>query len=229
MDSLSGKGDCAAFEDTAIMPSVLHGPSNPPLLTLTLSGLLDLQCRRFGPKEALIIPWTGARWTYNDLRDQSIAMAKTILDLGIRSGDRVGIMAGNCEQYAAVTFAAARVGAILVVLNTTYTAAEALRALRHTGCRLLFTTPEIGKLDNSILLSKLCREPNSTPLLEEIFIMYGDSGQFRTYEDAVSLGHALPNDILDEIEATLNTHETAILMFTSGSTGNPKAASLTHQ
>jgi acyl-CoA synthetase (AMP-forming)/AMP-acid ligase II len=56
-----------------------------------------------------------------------------LIDVGIRPGDRIGIMAGNCEQYVAAVFATARVGAILVVLNNTYTAAEALRALRHTG------------------------------------------------------------------------------------------------
>jgi acyl-CoA synthetase (AMP-forming)/AMP-acid ligase II len=118
-------------------PSILHGPSYPPLVTLTLGGLLDLQCRRYGPKECLVVPWTGARWTYDDLRLQSINIAKMLLDVGIRREDRIGIMAGNCEQYVAIVFAAARIGAILVVLNNTYTAAEALRALRHTGRYLI--------------------------------------------------------------------------------------------
>jgi acyl-CoA synthetase (AMP-forming)/AMP-acid ligase II len=115
------------------IPSILHGPSSPPLVTLTLGRLLDVQCRRYGPKECLVVPWTGARWTYNKLRDESVNLAKMLIDVGIRPGDRIGIMAGNCEQYVAAVFATARVGAILVVLNNTYTAAEALRALRHTG------------------------------------------------------------------------------------------------
>jgi long-chain acyl-CoA synthetase len=67
------------------------------------------------------------------LSNQSIKLAKMLLDVGIRPGDRVGIMAGNCEQYVSVVFAAARVGAILTVLNNTYTADEAVRAMRHTG------------------------------------------------------------------------------------------------
>jgi hypothetical protein len=120
-------------QDATYIPSILHGPAEPPLVTVTLGRLLDLQCRRYGHKECLVISWTGARWSYNHLREQSSSIAKMLLDVGIRQGDRIGIMAGNCEQYVSVLFAAVRVGAILVVLNNTYTAAEALRALRHTG------------------------------------------------------------------------------------------------
>jgi len=120
-------------EGSAFIPSIVHGPSNPPLVTLTLGGLLDLQAQRHAAREALVVRWTGARWTYKELSSQSIKFAKMLLDVGIRPGDRVGIMAGNCEQYVSIVFAAARVGAILTVLNNTYTADEAVRAMRHTG------------------------------------------------------------------------------------------------
>ena len=120
-------------ESSAFVPSIVHGPSNPPLVTLTLGGLLDLQAQRYAEREALVVRWTGARWTYKELSEHSIKLAKMLLDVGIRPGDRVGIMAGNCEQYVAIVFAAARVGAILTVLNNTYTADEAVRAMRHTG------------------------------------------------------------------------------------------------
>lgn len=120
-------------ESTAFVPSIVHGPSDPPLVTLTLGGLLDLQAQRYATREALVVRWTGARWTYKQLSDHSSKLARMLLDVGIRPGDRVGIMAGNCEQYVAVVFAAARAGAILTILNNTYTADEATRALRHTG------------------------------------------------------------------------------------------------
>lgn len=94
---------------------------------------------------------------------------------------------------------------------------------------MLFTTFQIGHLDQSILLSKLCSDPNSAPLLEEIVILNGESGDFRTYEEAVTVGKSLPGDVLEEIGAALNGYEVCMLLFTSGSTGNPKAASLTHQ
>lgn len=113
--------------------SVFHGPSVPELVNLTLGGLLDDQCRTLGDKECLVVSWTRTRWTYSRLRNESRRLAKGLLSLDIHPGDRIGILAGNCEEYVAVFFASAYIGAILVVLNSTYTAAEAQHALRHSG------------------------------------------------------------------------------------------------
>lgn len=114
-------------------PSLLHGPRDPPLVDLTLADLLDLQSHQNGHREVLVIPWTGARWTYAELSRQSRQLARALLAAGIGAGDRVGIMAGNCEQYAAVFFAVAAIGGILVILNNTYTATEAMYALEFSG------------------------------------------------------------------------------------------------
>lgn len=114
-------------------PSLLFGPTDPPLVDLTLGELLNLQCLHHGTREGLVIPWTGARWTYNELNHHSRLLAAALLEMGIGVGDRVGIMAGNCEQYAAVFFAATRIGAILVILNNTYTPTEAQYGLDFSG------------------------------------------------------------------------------------------------
>jgi long-chain acyl-CoA synthetase len=100
---------------------------------LTLGELLNLQCLHHGTREGLVIPWTGARWTYNELNQHSRLLAAALLEMGIGVGDRVGIMAGNCEQYASVFFAATRIGAILVILNNTYTPTEAQYGLDFSG------------------------------------------------------------------------------------------------
>ncbi|KIW00356.1 uncharacterized protein PV09_08068 [Verruconis gallopava] len=222
------KKDGSSSEGSTFRPSIVHGPAEPPLVSLTLGALLDLQTRKYGSREALIVRWTGARWTYKDLCDHSINLAKMLLDVGIRPGDRVGIMAGNCEQYVCVVFAAARVGAILTVLNNTYTAGEALRAMRHTGCKMLFTTSRIGAVDNKILLSQLVHNPDLVPTLEEIVILYGENDGFRTYDEAIEDGRQLPGDALEEVQGALGANDICMLLFTSGSTGNPKAAGLTH-
>jgi acyl-CoA synthetase (AMP-forming)/AMP-acid ligase II len=219
----------SSFPSVDYVPSVFHGPSFPPLVTLTLGRLLDLQCRRYGSQECLIVPWTGARWTYDFLSEQSISLAKMFVDVGICPGDRIGIMAGNCEQYVCAIFAAARAGAILVVLNNTYTSDEATRALEHTGCKILLTTFQIGNVDNSPLITALCQDPNSAPLLEEIIILRGESQDFRTYDEAVETGASLPNHNLEGAQNYVGAHDVCVLLFTSGSTGMPKAASLTHQ
>ena len=113
--------------------SLVHGPTEPPLIQLTLGELLEEQASVRGSKECVVVPWTGARWTYAELRNQSRKLAKALLALGITPGDRIGILAGNCEEYVAVFFAAGYIGAILVVLNSTYTATEAKYALNHSG------------------------------------------------------------------------------------------------
>lgn len=118
-------------------PSILQGVSHPPLLSLTLGELLDQQCQARGDSECLVCPSLGARWTYKTLQEESIQVAHGLLSLGIRAGDRIGILAGNCPEYLSVFFAAGYIGCILVVLNNTYTAQEAKNALKHSGKRLL--------------------------------------------------------------------------------------------
>lgn len=121
--------------------SLVHGGAGPALVDLTLGELLDEQCALRGDKECLIVPWTGARWTYSQLQQKSRSLAKAMLALGVRGGDRVGILAGNCEEYVSVFFAAGYVGCVLVVLNSTYTAMEAQYALDHSG--------EFGRFEES--------------------------------------------------------------------------------
>jgi acyl-CoA synthetase (AMP-forming)/AMP-acid ligase II len=113
--------------------SIVSGPLDPPLSTLTLSQILAQQAQIYPDNECLVIPWTEARWTYQHLWEESNLLARALLKHGIRPRDRVGIMAGNCESYVAVFFACARVGAICVTLNNTYTPREVENALNHTS------------------------------------------------------------------------------------------------
>lgn len=113
--------------------SLVSGPLDPPLIQLTLSQLLSQQAETYPDHEAVIIPWTGARWTYQDLWVESSLLARALLKYGVRPRDRIGIMSGNCEKYIALFFACARVGAICVTLNNTYTATEVEYALKHTS------------------------------------------------------------------------------------------------
>jgi acyl-CoA synthetase (AMP-forming)/AMP-acid ligase II len=113
--------------------SIVSGPLDPPLLQITLSQLLAQQAELYSNRECLVIPWTGARWTYQHLLEESNSLARALLKYGVRPRDRVGIMSGNCEKYVAVFFACLRVGAICVTLNNTYTATETEYALKHTS------------------------------------------------------------------------------------------------
>lgn len=225
--------------------SIIHGPIDPPLVDLTLGELLNLQCLHYGTRECLVIPWTGARWTYDELNHQSSLLAAALLDMGIGVGDRLGIMAGNCEQYAAVFFAATRIGAILVILNNTYTPTEAQYGLKFSGmsscvviffpvstsdsadvdCKILFTTKTIGRLDNKPLLTELKAGARALTTI----ILRGDAEGFSTYADTLQRGSRVSLELLHSAERKVLPHLICNLQFTSGTTGLPKAAMLTHQ
>ncbi|KAL2753747.1 hypothetical protein ACRALDRAFT_2111180 [Sodiomyces alcalophilus JCM 7366] len=206
--------------------SILHGPVEPPLVDLSLGELLELQTYQHGTRECLVIPWTGARWTYNDLNHQSLLLAQALLDMGIGVGDRVGIMAGNCEQYAAIFFAVTRIGAILVILNNTYTSTEAIYALKFSDCKVFFTTQQIGRLDNRRLLSELQNEEESRK--PRVIIIRGESGSYQTYDDLIKSSIRQDTTNLEQVMRKVVPHQVCNLQFTSGTTGLPKAAMLTH-
>uniref|UniRef100_A0A0B7JZ61 AMP-dependent synthetase/ligase domain-containing protein n=1 Tax=Bionectria ochroleuca TaxID=29856 RepID=A0A0B7JZ61_BIOOC len=206
--------------------SLLHGSNDPPLVDLTLGELLELQTYQYGTKECLVIPWTGARWTYNDLNQQSSSLAEALLDMGIGVGDRVGIMAGNCEQYAAVFFAVAKIGAILVILNNTYTPTEAMYGLTFSDCKVFFTTKKIGdRVDNSRLLSAVANEEG---ISRKVVILRGDSEGYTSYQDLINSRQRKGHEALYRAMSKVLPHQVVNLQFTSGTTGLPKAAMLTH-
>ncbi|KAK0610571.1 hypothetical protein B0T17DRAFT_512064 [Bombardia bombarda] len=205
--------------------SLLHGPTDPPLVDLTLGELLNLQCLHHGSREGLVFPWTGARWTYNELNHHSRLMARALLGMGIGVGDRVGIMAGNCEQYASVFFAATRIGAILVILNNTYTPTEAQYAIGFSDCKVFFSTKKIGRLDNAPLLTQLAARTTKGP---KVVVLRGDADGFKTYRDMLAEGAKVSSDRLHRAESKVLPHLVCNLQFTSGTTGLPKAAMLTH-
>ncbi|KID80539.1 Acyl-CoA ligase sidI [Metarhizium brunneum] len=204
--------------------SVLHGPLEPPLVDLTLGELLQLQTYQHGTQECIVIPWTGARWTYNELNQQSSSLAQALLDMGIGVGDRVGIMAGNCEQYAAVFFAVAKIGAILVILNNTYTPTEAMYGLKFSDCKVFFTTQTIGRLDNRKLLAALDNKTDAP----KVFILRGEAGKYTTYDSLIKSTSRKSYDTLYRAMQRVLPHQVVNLQFTSGTTGLPKAAMLTH-
>ncbi|KAH8724991.1 hypothetical protein GQ44DRAFT_772398 [Phaeosphaeriaceae sp. PMI808] len=209
--------------------SIVAGPLDPPLLQLTLSQLLYQQAKKYSQNEAIIIPWTDTRWTYTTLWSESNILARALLKYGVRPRDRVGIMSGNCERYIALFFACARIGAICVTLNNTYTATEMEYALKHTRCRILFTTPTISNFDNSPLLARLHKEDlhEVLPDLQHVCLIRGSYG-FIGYTEFVQEAQGIPEHILDIFDGIISPYDVANLQFTSGSTGNPKAAMLTH-
>ncbi|EFW21587.1 SIN component scaffold protein Sid4 [Coccidioides posadasii str. Silveira] len=211
--------------------SIVHGPIDTPLWDMTLGELLSFQCLRYRDSECLVCPWTGARWTYGYLEDESNQLARGLLAKGIKRGDRIGVMAGNCEQYVSLFFAAARVGAILVVINNTYTCPELMYALKHVGCKLLFIVPRIGRhslLDALSNLKTPLGRSNDLPELQQTIMIRGRYRDFEVYDDVKYAGRSVPMNAVQRRQEELSPSDVCNLQFTSGSTGNPKAAMLSH-
>ncbi|KAF2156316.1 long-chain fatty-acid-CoA ligase [Myriangium duriaei CBS 260.36] len=209
---------------TPVQLSLFHGPSQPPLTNLTLGAFLDHQCELYGDRECAVIPWTNTRWTYDDIRTRSLTLARYLYSVGIRPGDRVAILAGNCAEYIAVFYACMRLGSILVILNNTYTASEASYALQYSESKVLFATPQIGRLDNSSMLSSFSKS-GRLPALERTILINGRQDGLMEFDTIINSNWT--GDV-ESIQASLSPYDVCNLQFTSGSTGNPKAAMLTH-
>ncbi|WPH04751.1 hypothetical protein R9X50_00764600 [Acrodontium crateriforme] len=214
-------------DDAPARPSLFHGPSDAPLWDMGLADFLDQQCLRFGKEEAIITPWNGARWNYHDIQRQSSQLARYMLARGIRASDRVAILAGNRAEYAAVFFACMRIGAILVILNNTYTSAEAKYALQYTESKILFTTATIGQTDNTLMVRCFNKSGVELPNLQQIILLSGSLDDILGYQGALNIGSLLSERDLMEVQKNISPFDTCNLQFTSGSTGNPKAAMLT--
>ncbi|OAX79486.1 hypothetical protein ACJ72_06193 [Emergomyces africanus] len=197
-----------SFQKNAESLAIVHGPTQPALWEMTLGELLEFQCLRYRDRECVVIPWTGARWTYGQVEHESSRLARGLLAKGIQRGDRIGVMAGNCEEYVSLFFAAARVGAIL----------------------LLFIVSRIGRHHLENALDDLASPDISKrlPTLEEVILIRGTYRRFETYGTVVLAGKSVPLNAVQRRQDTLSPFDVCNLQFTSGSTGNPKAAMLTH-
>lgn len=113
--------------------SILSGPTEHPLWDITLSQLLQQQVEADPSRQCVIFPEAQYRATYEQLYARSLEVAKGLIAAGVRKGDNIGILAGNCPPYVELFFAASHVGAALVVVNSTYTPTELMAALKHSG------------------------------------------------------------------------------------------------
>ena len=120
--------------------SILTGPTEPPLWSLTLGQLLKQQAQTAPSSQCVVFPQAEYRATYQQLYHKTLIVAKGLLAAGVRHGDNIGILAGNCPPYVELFFAASHIGAALVVFNSTYTPLELNFALKHSGIGF-FKTP----------------------------------------------------------------------------------------
>ncbi len=200
--------------------SYAAGPTSPALLEQTIGDSLDATIARFPDREALVDCAQGIRWTYRELGQQVDAVARGLLGMGIAVGDRVGIWAPNCAEWTLVQYATAKIGAILVTINPAYRTHELTYVLNQAGIRLLVTA-ERFKTSNYVAMIESARP--SCPGLEHVVVIGQES-----WGAMVTAGDQVSAEQLREVQASLRASDAINIQYTSGTTGFPKGATLSH-
>lgn len=205
---------------TPALPSYSSGTSTVPLLGDTIGANLDRTAARVGDHEALVECATGRRWTYPQLVDDVDACALGLDALGVRKGDRVGIWAPNCAEWVFVQYGTAKLGAVLVNINPAYRTHELSYVLEQAGISVLVAAPSFKTSDYRAMVAEV---RDSTPALREVLFI-GDPG----WDALMATGRAADHGLLAEREAQLSADDPINIQYTSGTTGFPKGATLTH-
>ena len=219
--------------------SYFHRAAAVPLLNDTLGGALDKAAERWPNQEAVVVRDQGARLTFAGLRREAVRLAAGLIALGLKPGDRVGLWSPNRIEWVLTQYATAKAGLILVNINPGYRAGELEYALNKVECRALITANRFKTTHYIDILRELAPELNHcTPgalraarlphlTIAVHFADTDEPGYFR-FSDVLALGGPVERARLDELSGLLQPDDPINIQFTSGTTGSPKAATLTH-
>jgi fatty-acyl-CoA synthase len=220
--------------------SYVSGPTDDPLKFMTIPQLLDRACQRNGAGDAAIFVEQKLAISWYDLRKRADDVAAGLLALGVRRGDRVGIWSPNRPEWLYAQFGTARIGAILVNINPAYQSAELEHALGKVQCKVLITARGHKSSDYLAILRTIAQEIDTAvdgqlnsarlPHLEHVVVL-GDGAPpagcilFSALVRLAGPGH---RNRLDQLASALDPDDAINIQFTSGTTGLPKGATLTH-
>lgn len=208
-------------EAGSAQPSYAAGATVPALLEDTIGANLERTVAAFGDHEAMVDCSTGSRWTYSAFNADVDRLARGLIAAGLAKGDRVGIWAPNRPEWTLVQYATAKVGIILVNLNPSYRTHELTYALTQSGATMVISAPGFKSSNYRAMLSEV--GPNCPALRRVVYLDGADWDELLAGADQVSAGR------LAEIGAGLSPDEPINIQYTSGTTGYPKGATLSHR
>ncbi|GAB3282967.1 AMP-binding protein [Parasphingorhabdus pacifica] len=206
--------------DKAAEPSYASGVSDVPLLGDTIGANLDRTAGRVGDRDALVEYSSGRRWTYREFVADVDALALGLLGEGIGKGDRVGVWAPNRAEWTVVQYATAKIGAILVNINPSYRVHELEFVLNQAGVRMLVSA---RSFKNSDYVKMIDEVRPKCPALERVLFL-GDTD----WDAVLDAGRRSDPERLTEAMAGLSADDPINVQYTSGTTGFPKGATLSH-
>jgi fatty-acyl-CoA synthase len=206
--------------------SYVHGVGGKPLVGETIGAALSRTAMLHRDRPALVSRHQNIRWSYAELNACAERLATGLLALGLEPGDRIGIWAPTCAEWTLTQFAAAKAGLILVTVNTAYRKAELEYALNKVACRAVVLAESHRGIEYRAMLDELCRE-RRLPRLEHAILIGETRGRFLPFEE-IAEGAAGKRDALAALSARLQFDDAINIQFTSGTTGFPKGATLTH-
>ena len=219
--------------------SYVHGAHQVPLIGETIGSYLDSVAERFGEQEALIVAHQDVRWTYREFHQRVNDLAAGLLRLGLNPGDRVGIWSQNCAEWVLTQFATAKAGLIMVNINPAYRRTELEYVLDKVQCSALILAPSFKSSDYIAILQDVVPEihhcqagalrSGRLPHLKQVIRLgTGKTPGMLNFDDLLASLGADDRARLASIAATLQFDDAVNIQFTSGTTGTPKGATLTH-
>ncbi len=200
-------------------PSYVHGTSDVPLLGETIGENLRRTVERFPDRDALVVPYQGYRATYRELWEQAGLVARGLVARGVKKGDRVGIWAPNRHEWVLTQYATARMGAVLVNVNPAYRTHELEHVLKQSGTSFL-------------VIARGFRQANYVEMVREAVQRCPEHRQTLVIEDEwgalLEEGRRAGAGLLEDRERTLDPDDAINIQYTSGTTGFPKGATLSH-
>jgi len=206
--------------DAPALPSYASGVSEVPLLGDTIGDNFDRTVAAFPDRDALVDRAAGRRWTYRELAAEVNALALGLVSLGIGKGDRVGIWSPNRAEWTFLQYATAKIGAILVNINPAYRSHELEYVLNQAGIRLLVAADKFKTSDYAAMIAEV--RPKCAGL-EHVVLLGGES-----WTALMDAGWRGDPALLPHLQAGLSADDPINIQYTSGTTGFPKGATLSH-